>query len=154
MHTQDKDNASLEGLGGVQGLCEALQCSSSQGIDPDNSGGSARASLQQRQQAFGANAFREVPTKSFFVLLFENLKDPTLLLLMAAAMVSYYLKWAHTAGNKLASGCQLHGTAIGSSLLTALIAGHVQRPDRVAVTLTVQPVAASGMHWPCWTPCR
>ena len=90
----------------MQGLCEALQCSSSRGIDPDSSGGSARASLQQRQQAFGANAFREVPTKSFFVLLFENLKDPTLLLLMAAAMVSYYLGSPQAAGKKLATGCQ------------------------------------------------
>ena len=104
----------------MQGLCEALQCSSSRGIDPEASASSAHASLQQRQQAFGANAFREVPTKSFFVLLFENLKDPTLLLLMAAAMVSYYLNPPQAAENKPATGCQLHGTAIGSSLLMAL----------------------------------
>ena len=40
-------------------------------------------------QVFGANEFKAVPTKAFLVLLFENLKDPTLLLLMAAAMVSH-----------------------------------------------------------------
>ena len=72
----------------MQGLCEALQCTSSRGLDPSPAGSSGQAGLEQRRQAFGANEFREVPTKSFFALLFENLKDPTLLLLMAAALVS------------------------------------------------------------------
>ena len=34
------------------------------------------------------NRFKAVPLKSFFSLLIGNLKDPTLILLMAAAMVS------------------------------------------------------------------
>lgn len=37
--------------------------------------------------AFGANKFKQVPPKSFFLLWFGNLKDPTLIMLMAAALV-------------------------------------------------------------------
>lgn len=46
-------------------------------------------SLAGRQQHFGANAFKEVKQKAFWSLLFENLKDPTLILLMVAALVRF-----------------------------------------------------------------
>ena len=41
-----------------------------------------------RRAAFGANAFKAIPPKNFFKLWFGNLKDPTLIMLMVAAMVS------------------------------------------------------------------
>lgn len=40
-----------------------------------------------RSAAFGANKFKAIPPKSFFKLWFGNLRDPTLIMLMAAAMV-------------------------------------------------------------------
>ncbi len=43
--------------------------------------------LGPRSAAFGANKFKQIPPKSFFKLWFGNLRDPTLIMLMAAAMV-------------------------------------------------------------------
>lgn len=53
----------------------------------------AELSIEGRQQRFGANVFKEVKQKAFWSLLFENLKDPTLILLMAAALVSLSVYW-------------------------------------------------------------
>ena len=70
--------------GGLEGLCTALVSSSTDGVDP----GAATPSLAVRRATFGENRFGDVPMKGFFALLFENLQDPTLILLMAAALVS------------------------------------------------------------------
>ena len=43
---------------------------------------------QGRQRVFGANKFKEVQQKAFFQLVFENLQDPILILLIVAALVS------------------------------------------------------------------
>lgn len=83
---QNKDRQELESLGGVQGVAAALKASTSDGLDLPADG---ELSLAGRQQQFGANAFKEVKQKAFWSLLFENLKDPTLILLMVAALVSY-----------------------------------------------------------------
>ena len=47
--------------------------------------------MELRQQWFGANKLKEIPTKSFFRLWFGNLKDPIIIMLMAAALVSTIL---------------------------------------------------------------
>ncbi|EFN57544.1 hypothetical protein CHLNCDRAFT_6358, partial [Chlorella variabilis] len=44
-----------------------------------------------RRAAFGANKFKAIPPKSFFRLWFGNLKDPTLIMLMVAALISTIL---------------------------------------------------------------
>ncbi len=44
--------------------------------------------VDARRAAFGPNTFKQAKSKSFFALFFENLKDPTLVLLMGAALVS------------------------------------------------------------------
>lgn len=86
---EEKDNEAVTKLGGVEGLCTALASSSTAGLSPDSV-----PSLAARQTVFGENRFKEVPMKGFLKLLFENLKDPTLLLLMAAALVSTVLGFA------------------------------------------------------------
>ena len=43
--------------------------------------------LAARRAAYGCNQFKAIPPKNFFRLWFGNLKDPTLIRLMAAAMV-------------------------------------------------------------------
>ena len=53
-------------------------------MDPTASG---QLSLDSRQEVYGPNRFKERSTKSFLRMVFENLKDPTLILLMAAALV-------------------------------------------------------------------
>ena len=70
----------------MRGLAAALKTSTTEGITLQANG---ELSLAGRQQHFGANAFKEVKQKAFWSLLSENLKDPTLILLMAAALVSF-----------------------------------------------------------------
>lgn len=69
----------------MRGLAEALHTDLNDGLASAKTGGT---SLEGRQAAFGANRFKAIPLKSFFALLIGNLKDPTLILLMAAAFVS------------------------------------------------------------------
>ena len=83
-HMQNKNKQELQEFGGLSGLEEALRTSTSSGIDTQ---GAANLSANNRQKHFGANKFKDVPQKAFFTLFWENLKDPTLILLMAAALV-------------------------------------------------------------------
>lgn len=83
MQTKGKDE--LGQLGGVSGLAEALKSDLNSGLDSQSSD---QLSVRKRRRYYGANKFTEVDQKSFLALLSENLKDPTLLLLMAAALVS------------------------------------------------------------------
>lgn len=85
MRLQSKNRNKLESLGGVSGLAAALKTSTSDGVTLASDGD---LSLAGRQQHFGANAFKVVKQKAFWSLLFENLQDPTLILLMVAALVS------------------------------------------------------------------
>lgn len=48
-------------------------------------------SIQDRKNVFGENQLPTVPTKNFFVLWFSNLKDPIIIMLMVAALVSTVL---------------------------------------------------------------
>jgi len=84
---QDKDASRLEKeLGGLSGLASVLSTSLSDGIDPD-----AEISIEDRKHAFGENVLPQVPAKGFFYLWFSNLKDPIILMLMFAALVSTIL---------------------------------------------------------------
>ena len=81
---QSKSREELEGLGGLKGLAESLRTSLTAGAELQDD---ATVTLDQRRQAYGANRFKDVPQKAFLALFWENLKDPTLVLLMAAALV-------------------------------------------------------------------
>ena len=61
-----------------------LGSSSTDGINPTASG---QLSLDSRREVYGPNRFKERTTKPFLRMVYENLKDPTLILLMAAALV-------------------------------------------------------------------
>ena len=82
---QTKGKEELAQLGGVSGLAEALKSDLSSGLDTQSS---EQLSVSKRRRYYGANKFTEVDQKAFWALLSDNLKDPTLLLLMAAALVS------------------------------------------------------------------
>ena len=71
----------MKTYGGVEGLAKLLSTSLQAGLAPDAKG------LAQRRAAFGANKFREVKQRTFLRLLVDNLRDPTLILLMVAAAV-------------------------------------------------------------------
>ena len=74
---------SIHQLGGLGGVAKALDCSLVKGLCP----GRDAQSLDARREAFGENKFRVAERKTFWSLVFENLQDPTLILLMAAAAV-------------------------------------------------------------------
>ena len=61
-----------------------LGSSELQGLDPSTSGS---FSVDSRREMYGANKFKERKTKGLLLLVFEQLKDPTLILLMVAAAV-------------------------------------------------------------------
>jgi P-type Ca2+ transporter type 2C len=84
---QHKDAENLEKHGGVIGIAEALHTDTVAGLDPAATGD---LSIESRRATFGSNKFKEVRPKSFFLLWFENLCDPTLILLMIAAAVRLF----------------------------------------------------------------
>ena len=89
----------------MSGLEEALRTSTSSGIDTQ---GAANLSVQKRQKHFGANKFKDVAQKAFFTLFWENLKDPTLVLLMAAALVRHMHVTCMHATSAWIPPCLLH----------------------------------------------
>lgn len=74
----------LHRYGGVEGLATLLLSDAHKGLDPLATG---PASVSAHREAFGANEFAEVPPKSFFVIAWENLHDPIIILLCVAALV-------------------------------------------------------------------
>lgn len=75
----------LQGYGGAEGLARRLGSSAMAGLDPQATG---QFSLDSRIETYGQNRFKEQKSKSFVMMFLVNLKDPTLILLMAAAAVS------------------------------------------------------------------
>uniref|UniRef100_A0A183CRG7 Cation_ATPase_N domain-containing protein n=1 Tax=Globodera pallida TaxID=36090 RepID=A0A183CRG7_GLOPA len=73
--------------GGHEGLCAKLQ------TDPVNGLPISAAELERRRSAFGRNEIPPVPPKSFFRLAWEALQDVTLLILLAAAVISLALSF-------------------------------------------------------------
>jgi P-type Ca2+ transporter type 2C len=67
-------------LGGVDGLVEKLNVSVANGL--------SKSGVEYMRTKFGTNAFPESPMVSFFELFFEAFKDTTLMILIAAALVS------------------------------------------------------------------
>lgn len=84
---QVKTKEALDEHGGIEGLAGKLDSSLSKGIAAGNDDDSSHDVLDRRREAFGENKFRAADTKSFWKLVYENLQDPTLILLMAAALV-------------------------------------------------------------------
>jgi magnesium-transporting ATPase (P-type) len=85
---QDKDQKTLnEQYHGVHGLTAALGSSKKTGLPED--------AVEASRQKYGPNTYTAVPPKSFFSILYEGFKDPVILLLCAAATVSYAAVPAH-----------------------------------------------------------
>lgn len=83
---QVQDMGALKELGGVQELAGFLKTDVHLGLDPGIPSG--LASVAKHKEYFGTNTFKEVPPKSFLSLVMENIKDPIIILLIAAATVS------------------------------------------------------------------
>ena len=74
----------LKSRGGIDGIADALRTSTVDGLD---AGTVDSTSLENRVRVFGANRYKQVPQKTFLGLLWANLQDPIIILLMVAAMV-------------------------------------------------------------------
>ncbi|KAJ9154251.1 hypothetical protein P3X46_027607 [Hevea brasiliensis] len=77
-----KNHKRLRQLGGVAGIASAIKTDIEGGI----CGGVQ--DIARRQEAFGSNAYKKPPTKSFFHFLVEAFKDLTIAILLACAALS------------------------------------------------------------------
>ncbi|KAL4452347.1 hypothetical protein ABPG75_008009 [Micractinium tetrahymenae] len=115
---EHKDNAGWAELGGLEGAAAALKVSLHDGVSAAASKG---CDLESRRAAFGANKFKEIPPKSFFKLWLAALKDPTLIMLMAAALVSTVLGVAVPAEREDSAWSE--GVAIWVAVLVVSLVG-------------------------------
>jgi len=81
----NKDLDTLQKYGGVTGLAKALCADLANGLEP---AGDGSASVEQHREVFGANKFKEAEAKGFWSIVYENMQDPIIILLIAAAAVS------------------------------------------------------------------
>lgn len=102
--SQNKDMEKLRELGGVAGLAKAISSHQHTGLDPSAKAGSP-GSVEEHSRVFGANKYKEVPSKNFFALCWENLQDPIILLLIAAALVCACVQQA---ARRCSSWCSWH----------------------------------------------
>ncbi|KAK4357095.1 hypothetical protein RND71_022705 [Anisodus tanguticus] len=79
---KDKSVDKLANLGGVQGVAASLKSDTTNGIngDPED--------VARRHEAFGSNTYRKLPTKSFFIFVWESFKDLTIIILLLCAALS------------------------------------------------------------------
>ena len=75
---QDRNPLQLQ-VGLRPKLLAALKSSPADGVDPN--------SVEERRSVFGTNEYDHPPGASYLQLVWEQLKDPTILLLVAAATV-------------------------------------------------------------------
>ncbi|WMV47823.1 hypothetical protein MTR67_041208, partial [Solanum verrucosum] len=82
---KDKNIDELANLGGVQGVADSLKTDTTDGVsgDPED--------VARRHEVFGRNTYRKPPAKSFFIFLWESLKDPTNIKLLLWGTLSLVL---------------------------------------------------------------
>ena len=102
-------------LGGAAGAAAALITSLADGVADD------AASLEARRAAFGANRLPAVRPKNFFALWVSNLKDPILIMLMVAALISTILGAAIPAEREESAWTE--GVAIWVAVLVVSLVG-------------------------------
>ncbi|XP_062144666.1 putative calcium-transporting ATPase 13, plasma membrane-type [Alnus glutinosa] len=79
---REKDFDSLTHFGGVKELVSVLETAVKDGIN------GSQADVIRRKNAFGANKYQKPPAKSFLSFVIEALKDTTIIILLACAVLS------------------------------------------------------------------
>lgn len=77
---RNENRAYLDTLGGVDGLVKLIGSNPVRGVSTEQ--------VVVQRDRFGRNQFPEAPMKSFFELWYAAFQDPTLMILVAAAIVS------------------------------------------------------------------
>uniref|UniRef100_A0A672I758 Calcium-transporting ATPase n=1 Tax=Salarias fasciatus TaxID=181472 RepID=A0A672I758_SALFA len=83
-----------DSYGDLEGLCQRLQSSTTDGLTGDP------ADLERRHQAFGQNFIPPKKPKTFLELVWEALQDVTLIILEAAAIISLGLSFYQPPGSE------------------------------------------------------
>ncbi|GLC43787.1 hypothetical protein PLESTB_000907900 [Pleodorina starrii] len=130
-----KDTAGLKGIGGAPGLAKKLHSDLHKGLDPNAQG---LASIEAHAEAYGVNKFAEVPPKSFLMLVWGNLQDPVIIILILAALVSTVLGAAIAEQRK--HGEWIEGVAIWVAIVivVSVSAGNDYQKDRQFRKLNAQ----------------
>jgi len=89
----------LQSLGEVDGFAKKLGLSLTDGYTD--------AQVLQSREKFGPNIFPQAPMTTFFDLLIESLSDTTLIILMAAAVVSLVIEMLHDPANGWIDGTSI-----------------------------------------------
>uniref|UniRef100_A0A914I1I5 Calcium-transporting ATPase n=1 Tax=Globodera rostochiensis TaxID=31243 RepID=A0A914I1I5_GLORO len=84
-------------FGDTVGLCQRLS------TDPNSGIPNTQEELKRRRDAFGANEIPPIPPKSFIALVWEALKDTTLIILLIAAVFSLALSF-YNPGSEVGGG--------------------------------------------------
>ncbi|XP_028782617.1 putative calcium-transporting ATPase 13, plasma membrane-type [Neltuma alba] len=84
---KEKNEETLQNLGGVHGVVSALKTDIENGVkgggDDDDP-----SDVMRRRDAFGSNTYPKPPTRGFFHFVSEGFKDPTILILLVCAALS------------------------------------------------------------------
>eukprot|EP00878_Enallax_costatus_P000995 GHUV01001127.1.p1 GENE.GHUV01001127.1~~GHUV01001127.1.p1 ORF type:complete len:1156 (+),score=304.08 GHUV01001127.1:371-3838(+) len=115
---EEKDMDKLRELGGVAGICSALGTDHHHGLKQDGKGSE---SIDEHRRVYGSNTLPTAPQKNFFLLCFENVQDPIILLLIAAATVSTVLGAALEEQRK--EGEYIEGVAIWVAVVIVIMVG-------------------------------
>uniref|UniRef100_A0A9J8CG31 Calcium-transporting ATPase n=1 Tax=Cyprinus carpio carpio TaxID=630221 RepID=A0A9J8CG31_CYPCA len=100
-----------EDYGGVEGLCQRLKTSPTEGLDGD------ATDLDKRKEVFGQNLIPPKKPKTFLQLVWEALQDVTLIILEIAALISLGLSFYQPPGESneacgtLSAGAEDEGEA-------------------------------------------
>ncbi|EFJ50671.1 hypothetical protein VOLCADRAFT_88435 [Volvox carteri f. nagariensis] len=130
-----KDTTALKSIGGANGLAKKLLSDLHKGLDPQGQG---LASIEAHVDAYGENKFPEVPPKSFLALVWGNLQDPVIIILIIAALVSTILGAAIAEQRK--HGEWIEGVAIWVAIIivVSVSAGNDYQKDRQFRKLNAQ----------------
>lgn len=113
----------------------------------DRAKGNPGAAVPLCRAAFGANKFKAIPPKSFFRLWFGNLKDPTLIMLMIAALVG------NQSCRRLDLSVLLPSTCTACAFCLPLAAARQPRVAQHADAALDTSTPCSKLLMPC-PPCR
>jgi hypothetical protein len=120
----------------VDGLAAALGSSKKTGL--------ADAAVEASRNIYGANTFTAVPPKSFFSILYEGFKDPVILLLCAAATVSWDGR-GFSGGSRRQAGEPSHAPRILNSPQSAPSSAATNTPPHTHVAHCTS-VSAAGVY--------
>uniref|UniRef100_A0AC35FP33 Cation-transporting P-type ATPase N-terminal domain-containing protein n=1 Tax=Panagrolaimus sp. PS1159 TaxID=55785 RepID=A0AC35FP33_9BILA len=101
--------------GGIEELCKKLDTNSKNGIT------NTEEELNQRRKIYGSNEIPPPPMKSFFILMWEAIKNFTLIILLISALISLGLSFYPIDGHEDDNSGWIEGAAILISVVVVVL---------------------------------